>query len=181
MTALIDWLDHFVRKHGRALLISGLALLLVSAVPIAWLATSREAGSTRIERAYFYDLNTGELFTRHTSMAAPIPAPSNAASEAARDGVRAIVFACGECTPNSMQIAYLRKYTDAYKQMLELPEAQQFEHKRRWKQDGRYEGPLVRSVNGREWRRADSDYAATLERSARRQCESEPYQQCFPQ
>jgi len=63
--------------------------------------------------AYFYDLNTGELFTAEADRIPPIDAPSGVlrGTQGDKAGVRAYVFTCGDNTESDRYIAWIETYT----------------------------------------------------------------------
>ncbi len=72
---------------------------------------------------FFYDLNTGKLFVADALEIAPIEAPSGkpfALPDGTEipAGVRAFVYACGECDPKTRKIGYLEMYTQEAKNLL---------------------------------------------------------------
>lgn len=77
------------------------ALVLAAAVMLM----SRGKTPTGPTHRWFYDLQANRLFPEKSALP-PITAPSGG------QGVLAHVFACGECTENNRQVAYLETYTE---------------------------------------------------------------------
>jgi len=75
---------------------------------------------------WYYDLNTGTLFTAPSGQLPPINAPSGPTPSGEPAGVRAFVFACGECAnPADRFPAYLQKFTPGAKNLFDnLPDDQ---------------------------------------------------------
>ncbi len=70
-------------------------------------------GSELNPRAYYYDLNTGELFVDDSSKFPPIEAPSGPDPDGQPAGVRAIVFSCSSCDDeDSLWVGYLEKFAN---------------------------------------------------------------------
>lgn len=63
-------------------------------------------------RAYYYDLNTGELFVAEAGLAPPIDAPSGPlrGTDNHKAGVRAYVFTCGEDSKQDRYVAWIETY-----------------------------------------------------------------------
>jgi len=89
------------------MLYAAAAVLLLSVA--IYLIAGRLWGSGTPERlAYYYDLNTGELFAAAAELTAPIRAPSGAVRGTDEPaGVRAYVYTCGD--QPSQYIAWLEK------------------------------------------------------------------------
>ena len=71
---------------------------------------------------WFYDLNTGQLFTAKSDAIPPIPAPSDGRAKGGSraSGARAHVFSCGDCAaPAERFVGYLEIYTPEAKKALE--------------------------------------------------------------
>jgi len=103
-------------------LLSGLLLVLV--LTAAAVMVSRLAGGTRppgvSSNAYYYDLNTGELFVDKAGLIPPIDAPSGPLKGTAdtKAGVRAYVFTCGEDSESDRFIAWIETYTPETQKIL---------------------------------------------------------------
>lgn len=65
---------------------------------------------------YFYDLTSGELFMAPDTARPPIDAPGGAGK-----GVRAFVYACGECSPATQRIGYLLSVSPQARAMMDKP------------------------------------------------------------
>ena len=78
-------------------------------------------------QAYYLDRNTGSVFTANANLYSPIEAPSGPlADDGGPAGVRAIVFACGECgNEEDRFVAYVEMYPEEIKQQLEDMKSQQ--------------------------------------------------------
>jgi len=89
-----------------------IGLILVAAV-IFVIGRVRRPGHAIVGEMY-YDLGSRELFVGPSDVLAPIEAPSGG------EGVRAFVFACGQCAdPFKGEIAYLVKYPDDAKRQIQ--------------------------------------------------------------
>lgn len=98
--------------------IGGAAAVAASTTAIVLFVVCMTNGHTPaplVERVYFYDLGTGQLFAASSSAIAPIEAPSGKLA-----GVRAFVFACESCDDTGDRtVAYLQVYSSAAKRRLE--------------------------------------------------------------
>ncbi|MEO0588713.1 MAG: hypothetical protein AAF078_13870 [Planctomycetota bacterium] len=90
--------------------------------------------------AYFYDEGTGEIFTASAREYAPIDAPSGPGA-----GVRAVIYGCGSCDPDTWTIAYLEKYgPEAHHALVNDPSSEAA-------MMAESDGTLVRSVDNPQW------------------------------
>ncbi len=98
--------------------------VLVLAVAIAAVFITKLTGGSKLpgvsRHAYYYDLNTGELFIDDAALIPPIDAPSGVLKGTERDkaGVRAYVFTCGEDSEADRYIAWLETYTPEAQRLL---------------------------------------------------------------
>lgn len=93
------------------------AVVLVIALAIL-IRELRPAAPQGVTEQWFYDLNTGQLFAATIGEIPPIAAPSGPLSNGDPAGVRAHVYACGDCSPATRTIAYLETYTAAQRDQL---------------------------------------------------------------
>ena len=82
------------------------------------------------QEGYFYDLNTGKLFTAPLQLAPPVIAPSGPLESgellASQAGVRAYVFACGACDElDRRYVGWLETYTRNIRRLVMEAESQQ--------------------------------------------------------
>jgi hypothetical protein len=103
-------------NNNPALVTIGAIVLLIICLAIIVIQLSGRGGFEPVD-LWYYDEGTGQLFIADTSEPAPIDAPSGAGA-----GVRAVVYACGECpeldegmNADAVEaagafIAYLEKY-----------------------------------------------------------------------
>jgi len=102
---------HAINSNPR--LVYGITLACVFILILTFF--SLLAGPKRPEveiykKAWFYDLNTGKLFTDKESKAGPVKAPSGPGSDGEPAGVRAHVFTYkNEATEADLYIGYLTK------------------------------------------------------------------------
>ncbi len=120
-------------------------------------------------RVWYYDLNTTQLFIASGKLIPPINAPSGPLPDGAHAGVRARIFALGDCSDESKQfIGWLEMHT---------PEAKAEMIRRRSSQGtddetsvSFMEGLLVRAVDSDQWFQANSDQAKALFLGPRQKC-----------
>ena len=92
------------------------AALLTLALTYAYL-NSGESGPPAFNNAYFFDVQSKQLFSQPGELQPPIDAPSGAGN-----GVLAFVYGCGDCK-GELHIHYLKKLTPERKAK---PEGQEF-------------------------------------------------------
>ena len=101
----------WINNNSAAATAAAVVLLCVALGVIVWSNTGGPGGIPR--DGYFYDLSSEELFVHRLNEYPPVIGPSNEQA-----GVRAYVYACGEC-PRSRDIVglswqELREQTDAF-------------------------------------------------------------------
>lgn len=105
-----------IRNRQVLMVTASLVLLLASAVLLArHLSAGRGSAG---ESAFFYDLSTGELYAAPRDTMAPFVDPNSG-----RQGVRAHLYACGDCTPERRRVAYLSRLADEAKRVFDDPNA----------------------------------------------------------
>jgi hypothetical protein len=83
-------------------------MLLLGITLLVFRGTGRSAAiEPAPDLAWFYDLETGELFADKAAALPPIDAPSGA-----NNGVGAVVYACGSCDEDEQRIGYVQQYSD---------------------------------------------------------------------
>ncbi|MCX5659803.1 MAG: hypothetical protein NTW19_08790 [Planctomycetota bacterium] len=97
---------------NRAYLKVGASVLLLAAAGTLVYFELREPPAPPVSRlAWFYDLNTDNLFAANAE-SPPIDAPSGPQRDGKPAGVRAYVFACGDCAAEKeRQVAWLETFT----------------------------------------------------------------------
>jgi hypothetical protein len=83
-----------------------IGVIAVVAIVVTWVVILKPGASSAGGDVYFLDMNTRELYAETKQTLSPSTAPSGA------PGVRAHVFACGECTADSRFVAFVERYTD---------------------------------------------------------------------
>lgn len=95
-----------MQRHGAIVAVAAVIIAVASVF-----ATTRSiiGPSRQPADLYYYDLNTGDLFTAPGGALQPIAAPSSDADNPS--GVRAHVFACGSCDDASVRyVGYITKF-----------------------------------------------------------------------
>ena len=93
------------------------AIVLIVALIFIFKQMGGGGGVGSPQDAYWYDLDTGELFG-HKNVTPPVPAPSGG------EGVRAHVYACNDCNDKTDRfISFLERYTEEGKKFLEKEQA----------------------------------------------------------
>lgn len=92
-------------------IVAAVALL---AVAVFFIIRQGDSGTQPLEgQAYFYDLTSGQLFAHPIKAQPPVDAPGGADK-----GVKAYVYACGECAPDNLEVGYLTTITPEAHDML---------------------------------------------------------------
>lgn len=150
-----QWLnDH----PGIIIIVTVASVLMLLVVTIAVLIPERPARIPESKKAWFYDLNTGELFVDKADKVPPVEAPSGPLPNGQPAGVKAYVLTYVS-EPNEAErfIGFLET-TDpnAQKSATEASEAETASH-RQW---GR--GMLIRTLDDERWVRGDSGQGRTI-------------------
>ena len=152
----------FVNRNPRAVwgitLASGFVLFLVL---ISILSRPSRPQPQVSKRAYFYDLNTHELFIARADEQGPIVAPSGPMPDGKPAGVRAYVYTyVSDPNENELLVRYLEKPDPNYAKKTDELE-QVVSAKLDW---GR--GKLLRRPDDKEWVPADSSQGIAIVREA---------------
>ncbi len=168
---------------------AGVVVVICATLGILVWTTVGQSG-TGVENAYFYDLESDEIFVGKTAQDPPIIGPSGE-----RAGVRAYVYACGQCPPKDELvglnwreleqtpafIAYFQRYSDRMldlrasgRSLEELDQADQAYMVQE-------RGDLVRAPDDERWVPRASRHAARLLSPGPRPCPGdEPLVICHP-
>ncbi len=178
MTRFRRWLNSnssIVTVISTVLLIFALGLIVQEAAEL------HRRSRTTVPDAWFYDLGTGQLFRAKSNVLPPIESPSGPLPNGEAAGVRAKVFACGDCDdPANRFIGWVEKLS---------PEAKYTRiHEQAGAWDGYdtmgmtyEEGLLVRAVDGDYWYKANSDDGRALIEAPRKKCDpGVVLNSCFP-
>ena len=112
--------------------------------------------------AYYYDLNTQELFVAPMRSGSPIKAPSDTGGE--ESGVLAFVFACGDCTnPANRFIGMLQRVETGV--LAEAPDIGV---------------PMIRRPDDEQWFEESSNEAAELFNDITERCPNGDFTNCLP-
>lgn len=146
----------FLNQNSSIGILAAVVLLVISLF-IIFRQISGGGGGQTIDKRYFLDLNTGEIFPADIQAVPPIETPSGP-HEGEPAGVAAYVVTCGDCknsyagmTPSEVQetgaqIMYLSKYSMEDKQALE---------RARNSEEGidqaMYTSELIADVSGNRW------------------------------
>lgn len=179
-----DWMN-----NNSALVTIAAVVLLVISLGVIIMQTKGPGQIGPVE-LYFYDLNTGELFVAMSDQNPPITAPSGPYGDenGPPAGVRAHVYACGECgdlegktveeiEATGAYISHLEMYTPEGKAALE---AQKTDPNTPMMVDP-MEYTRIKSVEGDRWLLAYSEEANALAEQSIRECpDGEPVEVCRP-
>ena len=116
-----DWMNK------NSAMITIFAVLLLIAALAAIVMQARGPGVGGPVDVYYYDLQSGELFTSQNTKNPPIPSPTGNGlmPDGTGAGVQAVVFACGDCSSGERFAGYVLKYSQRLKEALDDPQAQQ--------------------------------------------------------
>lgn len=103
-------LRRLLQDNPTGAVVTVVAMLVVA----AFIAFKPEAPRGHALQAYYYDLDTDELFTDDGSRLPPFTSPSGG------EAVRAMVFSCGDCDDAASRfVGYLQKMSAELKQAYE--------------------------------------------------------------
>ena len=176
----------WVNNNSAAATAAAVVLLCVALGVIVWNNASGQRGM--VGDAYFYDLASDELFLHDLQNHPPVVGPSGE-----RQGVRAYVFACGEC-PRARDIRglsaeELEQQTDAFIAYFERwPERARAVLAGEVEPDDEYElmrvqheGTEIRAVDGDRWVPMESGPGADITARAAERCGPNVQRQfCMP-
>lgn len=200
--SLRDWMN-----NNSALVTIAAVVLLV--VTLGWIILQAKGPSaSRMKSQYYYDLNTGTIFTADSSEMPPIETPSGPDKTGKPAGVRARVFACGDCRRSYVGmtvaqieeadafIAFLEKFTPEAKKSMEEAKDTVAEpteatgipgdpNYRRPGGGGRLimeggQGLLIRQVNGEKWLAMRSREAQKITTTFGTKCPDGRATPCYP-
>jgi len=149
------WTD----QNPKAIIgITIVSLLLFITVLISQLTPDKPVIPHEPEQAWFYDLNTKELFTAKISKLPPIKAPSGPLPDGKPAGVRAYVFSCNDPnkTETSTVIGFLEMFSSEGKESQKSYDPQKHSAKL-WAK-----GRFFRHPEDKEWLPADSPEGFTI-------------------
>lgn len=181
---LRDWMNN----NSAVVTILAVVVLVISLGVIIMNSSGRSGA--RIVDMYYYDMNSGKLFVGKSDQLAPIDAPSGPYRDQP-GGVRAYVFACGECPDNidgatlaDLQsngafVGWMEMYTPEAKaaltQQQEGPPADMAFY------EAFERGQLVKRPEDEQWVQAQSEPGFRITEQITTKCPSgEMPQPCFP-
>ena len=195
-------------NNNSALVTLAAVVLLVVALGWIILKSKGPSGASQFKSQYYYDLNTGTIFAADSSEMPPIETPSGPDKTGNPAGVRARVFACGDCrrsyvgmTEAQMEeagafIAFIEKFTPEFKKAVEEPKEAVAEpteatgvpgdpNYRRPGGGGRMmmeggQGLLIRQVNGEKWLSMRSREAQKITTTFGTKCPDGRSTPCYP-
>ena len=163
-----DFWELVHRHRSIALAIAG-AMCFLAGVMILWrlaASFSEPTSPPRVAQAYFYDLNTRELFTAAADAEDPLVTASGD-FQGHPAGVRAVVFSCGSC--NDPQQRFIGWLETPAPDVVEPEQLIDFEETANTGGD-EPSGLLVRSLDGSQWHPFESPEAESIIRQAQSRC-----------
>jgi hypothetical protein len=100
-----------IRNNRRVMGVAAGVVLAVAIVLILMQVLAGGSGQEAETQAWFYDLNTGQLFVTTRDELSPIGAPSGPRPTGEPAGALARVFSCHECNAKNRYIGWLEIYT----------------------------------------------------------------------
>ena len=171
MSAFLEFVN---RQRAVVLPVVAAASLIAAAAITWWIARSftRPTSPSRIAQAYFYDLNTGTLYTAAADETGPLETPSGSfAGHPA--GVRAVVFSCDSCNDPAQQFVGWLEMPDAEFQLPSLEEDETT--------DDEPSSVLIRREHGTHWHPIDSREAELIMEQVQQHCgEGKTPRYCHP-
>jgi hypothetical protein len=155
---LRDWIN----EHPRPIkTVAGVSALLLVVVAIQQLRPDEPEVVEPPQKEWYYDLNTGELFTAEAGLTPPIKAPSGRTPDGRKAGVRAYVLSY-VYDPNEAErfIGFLE--TTVTEEMLaETPQRGGSSPAGKWAK-----GKMIRPVHDEQWVPADSQEGRAIREEA---------------
>ena len=173
-----QWLN----KHSPIITVVSVVVLILASGWIVQEGLLQWRRSASVPDAWFYDLGTGQLFRAKGNLLPPIDAPSGPLPNGESAGVRAKVFAFGDCAdPSNRFIGWLEKLNPEVKYSI-VHEGIGTWYDYSPTDIAYVDGLLVRSVNGEYWYKATSDAGRKLFQVPREKCPpGVVLHSCFPQ
>lgn len=136
-----------LNRNSALVTVAALVLLMVSLGLVFLRLGGSGGGGAAVTELYFYDLSTGELFVADRDAVPPHDAPSGARVGypwgEGPAGVRAQVFACGDCSDESAQfVAYVEAYPPRAQQALQEARSSN-DPERAWELEAQVEGSTL--------------------------------------
>lgn len=161
-------------NNNSAIVTLGAVVLLVIALG-AIIMQTRGGSSGGVIDVYYYDLNTGQLFSGPSDQLAPIEAPSGPYN-GKPGGVRAFVFSCADCDDESTHfIGWLDMYTPEAKQAMTNPGAGMGPSFELYEQ-----GHLVKGVDDENWVPANDEGGFRVMENISTECPGSRPKPCYP-
>lgn len=145
-----DWFSRlFIRKWINTnpriiILITNISVILL--IIVMYSVVRKNGSRPEYEKAWYYDLNTGQLFVAENGVESSIKAPSGPAPDGKPAGVKAYVFSYVKNPDQSQRfVGFLEKDDPNYNNSRPLPNSS------KWG-----EGKLVKRISDNKWFPADS-------------------------
>jgi hypothetical protein len=130
---------------------------------------------------YYYDLNTGQLFSGPINAIPPIETPSGKTPAGENAGVKAYVFSCGDCADASQRyIGWMEKADAMAKKMIENPDAGPNLNNIDQLIGTLEKGTVQISEDGKTWVSFTSQEGVALMQKAQARCGGAAPVTCFP-
>jgi len=168
----------YMNNNPAVVTIGAVVILVICLGLIIKTLFKGSGGRTGPVDVYYYDLNTGELFTAGSDKFPPIQSPTDEGDKLS--GVRAMVFSCGDCDKKSTHfVGYLERYTPEAKAAMERAASSDEPM-----MEDVYEmeqGREVKLPDAAEWIDGNSEAGMAVYEAIRQRCEAdERPRQCFP-
>jgi hypothetical protein len=174
-------LRQWVNENSSVVTVGAVVVMIFSLGWIVQESLTRWHRSSGVPDVWFYDLGSGKLFRAKSTAVPPIDAPSGVLIDGEPAGVRARVFACGDCNDESKRfVGWLEKFSHQAKQAMvqgRTGQGQGYSSS----SIGYIDGLLIRDEEGTRWLKASDPRAKEVFQMPRKRC---PYphvlNSCFP-
>jgi len=164
---------------SRKLLAGMVALIVLVIAGVSLFRQMRHADPPSPSKAWFYDLNTGKLFSGPAGALPPVVAPSGPLPDGTPAGVQAHVYSCTDCAEATRYIAYLETSTASARER-QLA-AQQSKEPLPAVSFMPGEGILVKRPGDKDWVERNSSDGQQILRELSQPCGSDKYaRSCWP-
>lgn len=169
----------FLKDPKTKVIASAVALLLAAGI---FMATSTTAPVGPPEQAYYYDLNTGKVFTASAKSHSPIQTDSGAHADNLPAGRKIYIFSCGGCGQYDGKTLDEIRADGAIPGWLEMftAEAKNLLEQGSTSTDIIMAGQLIKDVDGGRWMSQMTSTASNLISNIRQACNGSEPNPCHP-
>ena len=162
---MIQKLRHWATENTKIAIPICVVVFLLSLGAVLW--QLREPSGNIPDKAWFYDIKAGKIFTASSKSIPPIKSP------AGNEAVLAHFYTCDQCTDDQRFLAYYEKYPEEIKKHFESAGADMH-----LMSEGGSETLI--SVDAVEWVSMNSPEGAKIISKLNKRCSSVPPKVCMP-